>query len=175
MWLAACPALAQPAPAVDYDDRIIDACLSQNWGALNAQESCIGIASRACMPPGEGDAPVAIACFDAERAQWAMRLTESLDALRSQLEPPPGDSADAEDAASAENGTAADPNSAATGRLAALDAMQAAWETWRDAACGFDGALYPGSAVGDVNRADCLMRLTARQAFHLGARLDGDI
>ena len=179
-WLvAALPALAQePPPAVDYDDRIIDACLTEHWGGQNAQEACIGIAARACMPPGEGDAPLAVGCFDAERAQWEDRMTGTLDALRMQLGPAPADpgapDAAAPDAAAEASDDSA-PAGAETGILAALDAMQSAWEAWRDAACGFDGAVYPDSPVGDVARAECLMRLTGRQVFHLMARLDGDI
>lgn len=221
-WLVGASAvLAQPA--TDYDDRIIDACLSEHWGGLNARESCIGIAARACMPVGEGDAAVAVACFDAERAQWDARMTDSLDALRDRLAEQGGaggagssaageaaesggtDSAAAESAASetpaadaaeestsdaaeaaapapttADNTANADApatNPADTGTtenpaLTALNTMQSAWETWRDAACAYDAALYPGSPVADTVRADCLMRLTARQAFHLTARLE---
>lgn len=173
LWLAAAvPALAQPAPATDYDDRIIDACLSEHWGGQNAQESCIGIAARACMPPGEGDAAIAIACFDAERAQWDTRLTETLDALRGQFGPVEATPEAAETPTDTPSETATEmPGDL----LVALIAMQTAWESWRDAACGFDGAVYPGSPIGDTARADCMMRLTARQVFHLMARLDGDI
>lgn len=220
-WLIGASAvLAQPA--TDYDDRIIDACLSEHWGGLNARESCIGIAARACMPVGEGDAAVAVACFDAERAQWDARMTDSLDALRvvlaerdeggaggaessaavgeavagggtdsSAAESAATDSAaaDAAPADSAADTEAAMPAPAAadaaapatdpadTGTtenpaLTALNTMQSAWETWRDAACAYDAALYPGTSVAETVRADCLMRLTARQAFHLTARLE---
>lgn len=235
VWLGAgAPALAQePRPAADYDDRIIDACLSEHWGGLNARESCIAIAARACMPVGEGDAAVAVACFDAERAQWDARMTDALDALRARLaerdeggaggaaaggaaedagtdaaaeenaamdaagtdtaaaEDPAADADAATAPAAADNAAdaeapatapaAADADALATAptlateethALAALDTMQSAWETWRDAACAYDAALYPGTSVADTVRADCLMRLTARQAFHLTARLE---
>lgn len=172
-----------PPPATDYDDRIIDACLSEHWGGQNARESCIGVAARACMPVGEGDAAVAIACFDAERAQWDTRMTEALNALRAQLAPEdgaagapldepeaaatraPGDDAAATDPVAA-------PESPAIDAGAALDTMQTAWTGWRDAACALDAAIYPGTAIADTARADCLMRLTARHAFHLLARLE---
>lgn len=218
-WLVGTSAvLAQPA--TDYDDRIIDACLSEHWGGLNARESCIGIAARACMPVGEGDAAVAVACFDAERAQWDARMTDSLDALRDRLAEQGGaggagssaageaaesggtdssaaesaatdsaaaDAAPADSAADTEAATpapaaadntadaATDPADTGTTEnpaLTALNTMQSAWGTWRDAACAYDAALYPGSPVADTVRADCLMRLTARQAFHLTARLE---
>ena len=78
--LAAAPLAAQP-----YDDRIVEACLAAHWGGQNDRESCIGIAARVCMPVGEGGADAAIDCHEAEAAQWAAMLDETLAALRAQL------------------------------------------------------------------------------------------
>ena len=176
-------AQSAPVPATDYDDRIVEACLAQHWGNQNAQESCVGIAARACMPPGEGDAAVAIACFDAEREQWDGRLTTVLDTLRLQFAPAddraedvaPQDTASpdlAQENAPPETAPA-DPSQDSADPLVALETAQAAWLLWRDALCDLDAARYPGSPIGQTARAECLMRLTARQSFDLSARLDG--
>ena len=181
----------EPAPAVDYDDRIVEACLAQHWGNQNAQESCIGIAARACMPPGEGDAATAVACFDAERAQWDARLTQTLDSLRAQYAPEPdavslGETTDETEALAGETSDDGDASAADTSAadataadaipadpLTALETAQSAWIAWRDAACALDASVYPGTDIAQTARADCLMRLTGRQVFHLMARLEG--
>lgn len=150
--LAAVPLAAQP-----YDDRIVEACLAAHWGGQNDREACIGIAARVCMPVGEGGADTAIACHEAETAQWAALLDETLAALRAQL-------GEAEGAA--EEGDESEA-------VQALDRAQLAWESFRDATCGFDALRWPDADIGRADRAECLMRLTARQALEMQSRLTG--
>lgn len=150
--LAAVPLAAQP-----YDDRIVEACLAAHWGGQNDRESCIGIAARVCMPVGEGGADAAIACHEAETAQWAAMLDETLAALNAQL---------AEAGAAAEDGGDPAP-------VQALDRAQAAWQGFRDATCELDALRWPDPDIGRAARAECVMRLTARQVFELQSRLDG--
>lgn len=153
--LAAAPLAAQP-----YDDRIVEACLAAHWGGQNDRESCIGIAARVCMPVGEGGADAAIACHQAETAQWAEMLDETLAALRAQL----GESEGAD-------GTDGDGGDSAP--VQALDRAQAAWQSFRDATCELDALRWPDADIGRADHAECLARLTARQVFELQSRLAG--
>lgn len=166
---AVLPALALalaggPAAAQVYGDRIIDACLAAHWGGQNDREACIGIAARACMPVGEGGADVAVSCHEAEAAQWSAMLDETLDALRFQLANGRADGTPGPDGAPGQ-GAAAD------GPAGALDRAQAAWEAFRDATCDFDAVRWPDTEIGRADRAECIMRLTARQVFELQSRL----
>lgn len=150
--LAAAPLAAQP-----YDDRIVEACLAAHWGGQNDRESCIGIAARVCMPVGEAGADAAIACHQAEAAQWAEMLDETLTALRAQLGEGETPSEDA-----------GEPES-----VQALDRAQEAWQAFRDATCEVDALRWPDADIGRADRAECLTRLTARQVLELQSRLAG--
>lgn len=158
--LAAAPLAAQP-----YDDRIVEACLAAHWGGQNDREACIGIAARVCMPVGEGGADTAIACHEAETAQWAALLDETLAALRAQL-------GEAEGAAKNGGESEGEPGGEPEA-VQALDRAQLAWESFRDATCGFDALRWPDADIGRADRAECLMRLTARQALEMQSRLTG--
>jgi uncharacterized protein YecT (DUF1311 family) len=49
--------------------------------------------------------------------------------------------------------------------------MQRAWIGYRDAACAYEESQWGGGTGGGPASVDCAMRLTARQALALEARL----
>lgn len=45
--------------------------------------------------------------------------------------------------------------------------MQRAWITYRDATCAYERRQFEGGTLGDLVYVDCMMQLTAAQAFRL--------
>ena len=50
--------------------------------------------------------------------------------------------------------------------------MRRAWIAFRDAACNYEATRWGGGTGAGPAAADCVMKLTARQALHLRAYVD---
>jgi uncharacterized protein YecT (DUF1311 family) len=150
-------AFATAAQEVPFSIEATEACLA---GASDraGREACVGASAEACMDTPDGSTTVGMGfCLGAERDWWGVRLNGAYQSLLA-----------IEDAAAAE---LKELGSAAPSPAAALRAMERAWIAWRDAACEYEVSTWGGGTGGGPAGADCMMRLTARQALALEDRL----
>lgn len=122
--------------------------------AGNAVLDCVGPSARACMMSPAGQSPAGmIHCLREELRHWEDRLQMAFAArLRAGI---------AEDAASGKTSTPA-PSLVST-----LYDMQAAWITYRDAACSHERARWLGGPASEPAILACQMHKTAQQALRL--------
>jgi uncharacterized protein YecT (DUF1311 family) len=146
--------LAAPVAAQDimFSPAPTEACLA---AAPTDPATCIGQAADACMLETDGgETTVGMgACLGAELDWWAARLATAETAVA---------------AAAAKT----DAEMVAIGatvpmQAPAFDAMRAAWELWRDAACDWERAQWGGGTGQGPATAACLMRITGEQAIAL--------
>ena len=142
MLLAAWPAQAQDdAPAVNA--MVLDQC-----SASDLAEGCIGMGARLCV--SEYGAMAQGLCAGAETAYWRARAEAALATLRPR----------------------APEIMARAARLGwpepqpSLEAVEAGFAAYRDAACGWRMAQWDGVHAG-FEGADCDLQLTARHALWL--------
>jgi uncharacterized protein YecT (DUF1311 family) len=147
--LAADPGLAGPA----FDPAPTATCVAAAEAASPARGGhgvldCAGLAAQACMAaPGGGSTLGMRTCLEAELAYWQDRL-DAAQVARA--------------AATTGEGAEADARIAAR-----LQAMQAAWAAFRDAACLYEQAQWLGGSGAGPATAACHLRETARQALRL--------
>ena len=127
---------------------LLDACL-----AAGGDAQCIGVGATACLQ-GAGSGAAGI-CLGEENTYWTSRIAVAEDALRIRQD-------EVLDRA-AQRGIPAP----------SLDEIARSFATYRDAACTWRAAQWPGMHTGP-EEMDCLMRLTAQHALWLDARV-GDL
>ena len=142
-----------------FDPAPVEACLE---GAASRGEAldCVGRGARACWEAEGSSAPIIVGpCLGAENAYWEARMAAALEELR-----------DRAGQTDADHGGLGRPASA----VESLDGAQAAWESFRDAACDYVTAVWgPGSGQGPAWMA-CVLQRTAEQALWLEERLTID-
>jgi uncharacterized protein YecT (DUF1311 family) len=159
--LLAAGVLSFQGPVAAQDDApSFDPAPTQDCLAIAASPSaCIGLAADACMSDEVGSSTVGMGfCLGEEWQWWDARLNEVYGDLMAQ--------ARAADEENAGFGGPVPPSQAE-----ALRAMQRAWIAYRDAACDFARAQFGGGTGGGPAAAECLMRQTALQTFHLEDQL----
>jgi uncharacterized protein YecT (DUF1311 family) len=152
-------ALAATAAAQDisFSKAATEGCLA-GASDLAGREACVGASAEACIDTPDGSTTVGMGfCLGAERDYWDVRLNGAYRALLA-----------IEDAAAAE---LKQLGSAAPSPAESLRAMERAWIAYRDAACSYEVSTWGGGTGGGPAGADCMMRLTARQALMLEDRL----
>lgn len=149
--------LTAPMPAAAqamFSPDAVLACLQRGGG-----ESCAGTSLELCRnasPGGQSNAGGS-ACLDAEYRWWEAQMDfvyRQLLTLRQQ---------EAADHRARGMGDYGSP--------AALGAMQQGWIGWRAAACDYEVSLWQGGSGGGAAAADCMLRMTARQAMVLDGYL----
>ncbi|MCB1405912.1 MAG: DUF1311 domain-containing protein [Rhodobacteraceae bacterium] len=126
----------------DPSDALVQ-CIARGAGA-----ACIGEGARACMDQmGLGSDGI---CLGAENAWWLERIATATTAMRNR-----------EPEAMARAARRGMP-------VATLDQVTQAFDTYRDAACGWRVAHWEGMHTGPVEMA-CVLRLTAQHALWLEA------
>ena len=151
--------LAGPAAAQDVPFSIdaTEACLA-GASDMAGREACVGSSAEACIDTPDGLTTAGMGfCLGAERDYWDARLNGAYEALLT-----------IEDTAASE---LSELGSAAPSPAEALRAMERAWIAFRDAACAYEVSTWGGGTGGGPAGADCMMRLTARQALMLEDRL----
>ena len=120
--------------------------------------SCVGLSADACMASPDGQSTVGMGfCLGREYELWDDRLNAAYGGLM-----------ELEKAAEAE---LKDLGSAAPSPAVALRDMQRAWIPYRTAACAYEWSQWGGGTGAGPASAECMMRLTARQALALEERL----
>ncbi|HET9069897.1 MAG TPA: lysozyme inhibitor LprI family protein [Amaricoccus sp.] len=154
LLLLATPAIAQE---ISFSPEATEACVAAAEDALGRM-GCVGRSADACIegPGGESNAGIG-ACLVAERDFWEGHRERALGALV-EIE-----TRNSEELASL--------GSAAPSSIEALRAMDGAWIAWRDAACAYEVSQWGGGSGGGPAEAQCLMRMTGRQALALEDRL----
>ena len=150
-------AAAASAQAVPFSIDPTEACLA-GASDVAGREACVGASAEACIDTPDGVTTASMGfCLGAERDYWDGRLNGAYQALLA-----------IEDTAAAE---LSELGSAAPSPAEALRAMERAWTAFRDAACAYEVSTWGGGTGGGPAGADCMMRLTARQALVLEGRL----
>lgn len=155
---AAAPAFAQDASMV-ADTEVTDICL-ENADLRHEQgddpqwQSCVGLASDACMDMPGGYTTVGMSeCVNSEYQFWDRRLNQTYQTVLSDAEKMDQEMADL--------------GSAAEKQVPYLREMQRNWIAYRDAACQFERSRWGGGTGGGPASANCMLRLTADQVFWL--------
>lgn len=152
--LLALPAAGQE---VGFSPEATEACVAAAEDTLG-RTACIGRAADACMAGPDGGTTAGMsACLAAEGAFWAEHVERAYGALV-EIE-------------TRNAGELAGLGSAAPSPLDALEAMQLAWQGYRDAACAYEVSQWGGGSGGGPAEAACFLRLTGRQALALEDRL----
>jgi uncharacterized protein YecT (DUF1311 family) len=146
------PLLAQGAV---FDAALTWDCL-QDAGGLVAQEACIGVSAGQCMEetPGGYSTVGMGACLAQEHQWWDARLNDSYQQLMAQ-----------------HRATDAEMDTANAPMAQALQDMQRAWITYRDARCDHERATWGGGTGAGPATLTCLMWATARQTLLLEGHL----
>ena len=150
--------LGVPAAAQEpsYDPAILTACLEAQ---KDRPDACIGMASAKCQEGDGGETTVGMGfCLRGEADQWDGLLNAAYGTVLAQSE--------TTDAEMKELGSAAMP------QAPALREMQLRWIAFRHAACNYEATRWGGGTGAGPAAADCVMKLTARQALHLRAYVD---
>ena len=159
--LAAAPAMAQDSAGPDPADHaaLVDLCLDeaaarQSQEQPPAWESCVGLASGACMEAPGGSSTVGTStCLRQEYEIWERRLNATYQAVLAASE--------ATDKEMAELGSAAEAEAPF------LREMEQNWISFRDNACAYERSRWGGGTGGGPAAVDCMMRLTAQHYFWL--------
>lgn len=155
--LLASPALAD-VPA-GYDSTQVASCVKKAEAAGQDADSCIGVASTACMAKPGGDTTVGmIDCLAAESGDWDRLMNDWYKQVMHQ--------------AKAADEEAKTYDSAAEAVAPMLKKAQQAWVSYRDASCMFQAERFQDGTAGGPAAATCLMELTGTQALRLRDLMD---
>jgi uncharacterized protein YecT (DUF1311 family) len=149
------PALGEPVFAADATEAcVIEAHAISPGLCDHAVLDCAGRAAAACMMTPGGDTTIGmIECLGGELSYWNERLTAAYaerTAIAAQL-----------DADLRELG------STAARMEESLQAMQAAWASFRDTSCLYEQAQWMGGTGAGPATMACHMKATAQQALKL--------
>ena len=153
--LALTHAVPVPAAAQDFDLKFdpgpVDACLAT--AAANSRQGCVGLAAQACIAATADGGTTAgmMSCFNLENSYWQEHYSKSYQTL----------------ATFAEQG---DRQTGATGEAAQnyrLAVARDSWLAYREALCGYHGAVMAGGSIVGLVYSDCHLQETARFALEL--------
>lgn len=129
-------------------EQAMEACLGSAEMELQSSETCIGTLVSACLSSAITTVDM-LECYAPETEYWEGRMAVTFAGLSEAYQ-----SQDQED----------DPLRALVPRL---EAVQAQWEVWRDANCGFEYDKFRGGSLGRVVSADCHLQETAERTLEL--------
>jgi uncharacterized protein YecT (DUF1311 family) len=151
--------LTSPVAAeVNYDPMVLEVCMG-HFEADQAQATCIGWGTQACLRDLIANTPATVAaCTAAEAQDWDNRLNDlyATTIVQQKIY---------EQVLQSHGHVGAVPEDL-------LRDMQRKWVVYRDAACGWDQILWNSGQGTETAQVDCMMQLTAQQFLYLYHRTE---
>jgi uncharacterized protein YecT (DUF1311 family) len=136
---------------------IVDKCVTEQSRRGQAASVCVGLIRQGCPEPITTTVQMTL-CQQAEAGYWTERMTQAQERLLERLQ--------LEDREMADDGVIRVELALIAGDV------QAQWETYRDARCGYDHARFRGGSLGRVSHLACRAEMAAHRALDIERMLD---